>query len=316
MVEYNIRWLKEKGFFRRAIPLKIANKNVLVDESNLLAYAEVLGNSEVKDIKSQLASHKVKYIWFFFPKSGKIKVFRKSGEVKWFFYSPRMRVDYLKSRIDKLNSFSPQNMNILFDIRDVVEKFYWQLWEHRLSMARKIKELREDENKLLVVQHFIDRLIFFYFLAQLGLVKIKNEEKVWVLDRKRTREFFDWICSKLSEKELQDLLNKIFFDVLGEVNESGWSSEEFNVKGERFFIHSPCLNGGLFLEQKIEGIPERKIRIYGIKKLILEVLNNYNWIIGEELPEEEDVIGDLTPEIIGHIYEKFVVSLEQIGIGK
>ena len=316
MVGYNLDWLRKKGFFRKSIPLEVKGKEILVDEKNLLAYVEVFSNKEIEKIKRELLSQKIRYIWFFFPTTGKLKVFRRIGEVKWFYYSAKMRSDYLKSRIDKLNKFSPDNMNILFDIRDIVEKFYWQLWEHRILMAKSIKDLKEDKNKLLAVQHLIDRLIFFYFLAQLKLVKIKNEEREWILDRKNTREFFKWICSQLSEEDLQNFLNKIFFDVLGQVRESGFVSEEFVAGGERFSIVSPCLNGGLFIEQKIEGIPERKIKISRIKKLILEVLNNYNWIIGEEFPEEEDVIGDLTPEIIGHIYEKFVVSLEQIGLGK
>jgi len=319
MAEYNLNWLKKKGFFRKSIPLEVKGKEILVDERNLLAYVEAFSNEEIKEIKRELLSReaqKVKYIWFFFPVARKIKVFRKTGEVKWFYYSAEMRSDYLKSRINKLDRFSPDNMNILFDIRDIVEKFYWQLWKHRILMARSIKELKEDKNKLLAVQHLIDRLIFFYFLAQLKLVKVKNEEREWILDRKNTREFFKWICDQLSESDLQKFLNKIFFDVLGQVKESGFISEEFVIGKERFSIVSPCLNGGLFIEEKIEGIPEGKIRIPGIKKLILEVLNSYNWIIGEEFPEEEDVIGDLTPEIIGHIYEKFVVSLEQIGIGR
>jgi hypothetical protein len=316
MVEYNLGWLKEKGFFKRVIPLEIKGREILVDKKNLLAFVEVFSNEEIEEVKRELLSQKVRYIWFFFPTTGKLKVFRRIGEVKWFYYSARMRSDYLKSRIDKLNKFTPDNMNILFDIRDIVEKFYWQLWEHRILMARSIKELKEDKNKLLAVQHLIDRLIFFYFLAQLKLVKVKNEEREWVLDRKNTRDFFEWICNQLNESDLQKFLNKIFFDVLGQIKESGFVSEEFAIGKERFSIISPCLNGGLFIEEKIEGIPEGKIKISGIKKLILEVLNNYNWIIGEEFPEEEDVIGDLTPEIIGHIYEKFVVSLEQIGIGK
>jgi hypothetical protein len=316
MIEYDIDWLKNKGFFKKIIPLKIKEKEILVDENNLLAYVEVSSNEEIEEIKKELSSQKIRYIWFFFPANGKLKVFRRIGEVKWFYYSTKMRSDYLKSRIDKLSKFSPNNMNILFDIRDIVERFYWQLWEHRILMARSIKELKEDKNKLLVVQRLIDRLIFFYFLAQLKLVKIKNEEKEWVLDRKNTREFFKWICGQLSESDLQEFLNKIFFDILGQVKESGFASKEFKIEKKKFSIVSPCLNGGLFIEEKIEGVPEGKIKISGIKKLILGVLNNYNWIIGKGFPEEEDVIGDLTPEIIGHIYEKFVVSLEQIGLGK
>jgi hypothetical protein len=321
MVEYNLNWLKGRGFFKRAIPLKIKGKEVQVDDENLLAYVEVSSPDEVEELKkemsAEMSAQKVRYIWFFFPDVGKLRVFRKIGGVKWFYYSSKMRSDYLKSRVDKLNKFSPENMNILFDIRDIVEKFYWQLWEMRIVMARSVVDLKEDRNKLLVVQYLIDRLIFFYFLSQLKLVRIKNEEREWILDKRNTREFFKWICSMLNDEEdLQEFLNKIFFEVLGQADESGWGSLEFNIKGERFFVNAPSLNGGLFVEHEIEGIKERKIKIKGIKKLILEVLNKYNWIIGEELPEEEDVVGDLTPEVIGHIYEKFVVSLEQIGLEK
>jgi hypothetical protein len=316
MVKYDMNWLKEKGFFEKIIPLKIEDKEVVVDGNNLLAYIEVSNNEEVEKIRKELSSsaQKIKYIWFYFPFEEKVKVFRRyGGELPWFWCKPELRKEFLKSREDKLNKFSVKNMDILFDTRDIAERFYWQLWEVRIKLAKSIQDLKEDGNKLLVVQHLLDRLIFFYFLAQLGLVRIKNKEIDWKLDRKRTREFFKWICEALSEKDLQDFLNKIFFDVLGEVKENGWSSEYFKIRDENFFVTAPSLNGGLFVEEEFEGKHEREIRIKGIRELILDILNNYNWVIGEEVPEEEDVIGDLTPEIIGHIYEKFVVSLEELG---
>jgi len=319
MVKYDINWLKEKGFFEKIISLKIEDKEVIVDGNNLLAYVEVSNNEEVEKIIKELSSsaQKIKYIWFYFQSEEKVKVFRRyGGELRWFWYKPGLRKEFLKSREDKLNKFSVKNMDILFDTRDIAERFYWQLWEARIKLAKSIQDLKEDGNKLLVVQHLLDRLIFFYFLAQLGFVRIKNKEIDWKLDRKRTREFFEWICKTLSEKDLQDFLNKIFFDVLGEVKENGWSSEYFKIRDENFLVTAPSLNGGLFVEDEFEGKHEREIRIKGIKELILEILNEYNWVIGEDVPEEEDVIGDLTPEIIGHIYEKFVVSLEQIGIEK
>jgi len=316
MVKYDINWLKEKGFFEKIIPLKIEDKEVVVDGNNLLAYIEVSNNEEAEKIRKELSSsaQKIKYIWFYFPFEEKVKVFRRyGGELPWFWYKPELRKEFLKSREDKLNKFSVKNMDTLFDTRDIAEKFYWQLWEVRIKLAKSIQDLKEDGNKLLVVQHLLDRLIFFYFLAQLGLVRIKNKEIDWKLDRKRTREFFKWICEVLSEKELQDFLNKVFFDVLGEVREDGWSLKQFEIGNEKFSVAAPSLNGGLFVEDEFEGKHEREIRIKGIKELILEILNEYNWVIGEEVPEEEDVIGDLTPEIIGHIYEKFVVSLEELG---
>ncbi|MBU5690154.1 MAG: Eco57I restriction-modification methylase domain-containing protein [Candidatus Aenigmatarchaeota archaeon] len=319
MSKYDINWLKEKGFFEKPISLRIEDRDIFLDGNNLIAYAEVFSNEEVEKIRKKISYYakKIKYIWFYFPYEEKSKVFRRDiGELSWFWYKPQLRNEFLKSKEDKLNKFSTKNIDILFDTRDVAEKFYLKLWEVRIKLAISINDLEKDGNKLLVVQHLLDRLIFFYFLAQLGLVRIKNNEKDWKLDRKRTRQFFKWICDVLSEKDLQDFLNRIFFDVLGKVNEIGWSTEYFEIGGEKFSVTAPSLNGGLFIEKEFEGKNEREIKINGIRELILDVLNKYNWILGEELPEEEDVIGDLTPEIIGHIYEKFVVSLEKIGLEK
>jgi len=318
MVKYDINWLKEKGFFEKIIPDKIEGREVVLDDNNRLAYTEVSNNEEVEKIRKWFSSSKkIKYIWFYFPREEKVKVFRRYiGELHWFWCKPDLRKEFLKSREDKLSKLSVKNIDILFDTRDIAEMFYWQLWKARIKMAKSIQDLKEDGNKLLVVQHLLDRLIFFYFLAQLGLVRIKNKEVDWKLDRKRTREFFKWICEALSEKDLQDFLNKVFFDVLGEVREDGWSLKQFTIRNERFSVVAPSLDGGLFVEDELEGKYEREIIIKGIKELILEILNKYNWVIGEEVPEEEDVIGDLTPEIIGHIYEKFVVSLGQISVRK
>jgi len=47
MVEYNIKWLKERGFFEKEIPLKIEGREIIVDSDNLLAYAEVSSNEEI-----------------------------------------------------------------------------------------------------------------------------------------------------------------------------------------------------------------------------------------------------------------------------
>jgi hypothetical protein len=318
MVKYDLNWLKGKGFFSKETQFEIEDKRVIVDPDNLFAYIEVSSNDEIEKSRREILSSfpRVKYIWFYFPQEEKIKVFRRyGGELPWFWYKPNLKGELAKSREDKLNKFSTEDINILFDTRDVAEMFYWQLWKERIKLARGIKELKEDKNKLLVVQYLFDRLIFFYFIAQLGLIKIKNEEKEWKLDRKGTREFFEWICNKLPEKDLQDFLNKIFFDVLGKYEESGWSSKKFELGNEKFSVIAPSLDGGLFIEKKIEGKRESEIKIQGLKELILEILNKYNWIIGEEIPEE-DAIGELTPEIIGHIYERFVVSLDQIGIEK
>jgi len=319
-IKYDINWLKRKGFFKRAIPDKIDKKRVIFDLENKLAYVEVSDNWEVEKLRKIIVrDRRVRYVWFYKPINNSIKVHKKIGEVRWFHYNPniaRSRTDYHKSRQDKLNKFSPNNINILFDIKDVVNRFYNQLWKVRLEMAKSIgNQLEDDKNKLMVAQNFIDRLIFFYFLSQLGLVRIESEglDEPWILNRENTRTFFKWVIDSVKDDyELQDFLNTLFFEVLGKVEYEVWNYSEAEINGEKFAIIGPSLNGGLFREEIVEDKHEREIRMKHIKELI-KVLNQYNWIIGEEVPGEEDVIGDLTPEVIGHIYEKFVVSLEQMG---
>jgi len=320
MVSYDFAWLKSKGFFKKTILLDIEKKRVIIDDECLLAYAEFSSREELDRIRKELAFTKVLYAWFYSPDNGKVRVFRRFGEIKWFYYTPEARGDYLKSRLDKLSRFARENISILFDTKDIVNGFYDQLWDIRRTMARSVTQLKGITNKLIVVQSLINRLIFFYFMSQLGLVKVESKNgsgnKPWVLNRENTREFFRWICDALNDEELQSFLNKTFFSALGKVSDSGWSYLSFRAGDDEFSLCAPSLNGGLFIEQEIGDIPEGDIKIKGIRNLILTVLNRYNWIIGEELPDEEDVIGDLTPEIIGHIYEKFIISLEQIGLGK
>lgn len=148
MDEYNLAWLKGKGFFEKTVPLPLSGTDVLVDDENSLAYIEVKNNEEIERIRRGLSSHKVRYMWFYFPLEKKLKVFRKIGEVKWFFYSPRIkRADYLKSRIDKLNRFSPGDMNILFDIKDVVNLFYWQTMESKDKDGEKCGAIKRRKEQ-------------------------------------------------------------------------------------------------------------------------------------------------------------------------
>ena len=318
MNDYNKDWLKNRGFFEREKREILNNKEIFIDLDNNIAYLEVKNNDELENLKRLVIKNypKTLYIWFYFPEEKKIKVFRRHGiELMWFWFKPEMNEESLKSRMDKLNKLSPSNIDVLFDTRDIADKFYLQLFKIMIKLAKNIKEVKEDYNRLMVVQHFIDRLIFFYFISQMGLIRIKYENKEIKLSRKQTREFISWLKNNLSDIELYEFFSELFFEVLGKVSESGWSHKKVKIRNYEFEIVAPSLNGGLFVENEIENKKEREIKIRGIGELI-DILNKYNWIIGEEIPEEEDVIGELTPEIIGHIYEKFVVSLGEIDIRK
>ena len=120
MTNFDLKWLKEKGFFKKEIFLEISGKTVFADDENLLAYLEISKTDELEKMKRELSDTKFTYMWFYFPLQKRIRVFRRFGEVKWFYYSPEVRSDYLKSRTDKLSRLKPDSLNILFDVRDII----------------------------------------------------------------------------------------------------------------------------------------------------------------------------------------------------
>jgi len=325
-VVYNLDYLKSKGFFEDYGELEIDGKKVIWDKDNYLAYVELENLEELEEFHKKLKKEYVRYEYFYYyiPKENKVKVFKRGCSVA-FTYSDRIsRSDVRESKKDKLNKFSPENLNVLFDTKDVMDRFYNELWQLRLEMAKSIKKPIKDKDKLLVVQHFMDRLVFFYFLCQLGIVKVKysidGESYEYTMNKQTTKEFFEFLIENLNDSELQKLLNSIFFEGLGNehrVNSNGYVDVHVKVGEWEFDISVPYLNGGLFREKKITTennteIRESEIEFTGIKELIA-TLNKYNWVIGDYDEGDEESVLNLTPEILGHVYEKFVVGLENIG---
>ncbi len=320
MVSYDYQFLKNKGFFENQRKFNEDGKDIIVDIDNYLAYVGVRDNDEANELKKLISDNypKIEIIYFHYPTDNKIKVFRRIGEVKWFYYSDNLRKDRKKSKADKLNKFSPDNLDVLFDIKDVMDTFYKELWTHRLEMAKSITEPLTDNDKLFIAQHFIDRLVFFYFLAQLGIIEVtinsNGETYNFKLNKTGTKRFFG-LFGNFKDNELHTLLNKIFFEGLGNgeyADDKGFVELTTSMSNMDITVKVPYLNGGLYRVKEFKGIKETNIKFEGIRKLI-ETLNQYNWVIGEYAEEDDDSVGSLTPEIMGHVYEKFVVGLENIG---
>jgi len=321
MINYDYKFLKSKGFFENQREYGEDGKDIIVDIDNYLAYVEVSDNNEVDELKKLISDKypRIEMIYFYYQTDNKIKVFRRTGGVKWFYYSDAIsKPERKKGKQDKLKKFSPDNVDILFDIKDVMDKFYKDLWTHRLEMAKSITEPLTDNDKLFIAQHFIDRLVFFYFLAQLGIIKVEygEENSYIILNKNKTKEFFKDLIKNLDDEELCSFLNKIFFEGFGNdknIEEKKLIPILYNVKNiGKIIVRVPYLNGGLYRVKKFNGIEETKIKFNGTKNLI-ETLNKYNWVIGEYAEEDDDSVGSLTPEVMGHVYEKFVVGLENIG---
>jgi len=325
-MEFNLDYLRSQGFFKYygKLSKEVSGKqiDIIFDKDNLLMYIELDNEHDFQKIYQELKKNflRVIYFYYYFKNNGKVKVVKRNFSYI-FTYNPNLPdKERKKSKEDKLKRFTSENPDILFNQKDVVDKFYLELWKIRLKLAKSIKENMSDKEKLLVVQRFIDRLIFFYFLIQLGIVKIKIKDEEISLDRNTVSLFFEEL-KNLSDSELHKVLNRLFFEGLGYFDNKSEYERDYEEYVEvpinnEFSIIVPYLNGGLFREKLVttkdnKKIKESEIYFTGIKDLI-STLNKYNWIIGEYEEDDTGSIGTLTPEILGHIYEKFVVGLENI----
>lgn len=219
------------------------------------------------------------------------------------------------SVLDKLNDLeegdptSPQN---LYDTRAVVKKFYEQFEEIRGELIEDVSELNDPEKpgqvKARYVQVIFNRLIFLHFIQEKGLL---NHQEDYLLSRHDDAQ----------EKEsgaYETFWGPLFFRVLAEEgNDDKTENDDDEEEYDTSFIsddHLPYLNGGLFTKDEVEQdhpeiqLGENQTQQDENYERILKFLDRWNWNVDERL----DIIDpkNLSPEILGHIFEQTVNQKE------
>ena len=207
-------------------------------------------------------------------------------------------------KLKLLNNLQIDTIDDLFDQKAVFDHFYKKLWDLRLELGKEIRDMNSvpDNIALMEAQHIIDRIIFTYFICEKGLITEKTHGKI------SGEELFSGIIGQLSdENESWEYLKRLFFEQFAK---SGAPDLDC---GADVYIHTPYLNGGLFRPKNVVRTSEEDLIIEFDWNKIFDPLNKYTWIIEDEIPDHEgEYEGNLTPEIIGHIYEKFVITMETL----
>ncbi|MFW6015715.1 MAG: Eco57I restriction-modification methylase domain-containing protein [bacterium] len=319
-MKYDIEFLKEKGFFKEEmsqtynIPDLLDDTNISYkyDSINRLVYFENICRENIAPIIKHLKGKK-NYVYYWFCEDNRIYCYRTFGENKEFLYNAKhtMGAEWIKGKRQKLREFSSTNIDMLFELKEVVDYFYKQLWLLRIKIAEAIVTPLDENQKIMAAQRIIDRLIFIYFLAEKEIIRLINR-KGRVL-RVNANAVFEHLISE--QDDFYVTLNKIFFDYLNNQN-----NNDLYIEGSSgHSLHIPYLNGGLFKEKEIKYggkiFKESAMEICGFDwKDLIDKLNEYNWIIEEFNPDlvEQNVVGKLTPEVLGHIYEKFVITVSAL----
>lgn len=318
---YDIEFLKGKGYFDQINEQEDTVEDIdidyVFDVENRVAYFEGVPIELVSDIVKELRTRRnFDFYWFWEPENERVEVLRTFGENKQFIYNPDRHVrDTARSKQSKLENISSDGLASIFDVKDIVNQFYRDLWTHRLKLAKSIDapeaEL-SDQDRLLAAQRIIDRLMFTYFLAEkeiiIGVAPNGN------ISRVNAKKLFQRLVGQ--SNDFSNLLKTVFYQRF-----NSQKKNDYTVSDSGFSIYLPYLNGGLFRPQMIEDgsentVSEEDIVIEGFDwSDLIDELNKYNWILEdfevESRSGDERIRGNLTPEILGYIYEKFVITVSE-----
>jgi hypothetical protein len=197
----------------------------------------------------------------------------------------------LLKKIDMLKFEDSNTSNcfyVLFDVREVVDKFYEEYRQLRDVLANLIVGTPEPN---FLSQIILNRIIFIYFLQVKGIIPTN---------------YLDSLYFNMNEGEnfYNDYLELIFFELFNT------EKDQRDSKVDEKFPKIPYLNGGLFSKfegvEILEGKPFKIEIPNNIWKKIFILFNSYGWFIEEERGDSVSI----TPSVLGHIYEKSVVQKE------
>jgi hypothetical protein len=267
-----------------------------IDKRKLLVIYEILDEEKLKEVKDHfLIDAGISYCLILFNR--KVIFFRNFGENKHFIYSERTKNN--SSKINKLENIK-NSIDILFQSKDISAKFYESFKFKRNILAQSIKNDVDPVEKYLISQKIFDRFFFIYFLCHKGIIKFEDGGKI----------SGDNLFSKILLKNgnFLDNLKKLF-------HLFNTSKKDNMLEISEYKLMIPYLNGGLFRPDVLEK--DLKITLKNEEwEDIFEFLNSYHWIIEDVKVTEENEERILTPEILGHVYERSVVEWEQIGFAK
>ncbi|MDD4353585.1 MAG: Eco57I restriction-modification methylase domain-containing protein [Candidatus Nanoarchaeia archaeon] len=289
-----ILYFKEKGFQQENEYYDDEYKEgsyFKVNKRKLLVIYEVFEEDKIKEIKDHfLIDRGLSYCVIIL--DGKLIFLRNFGETKHFIYSERTKNNV--SKIDKLKNI--YDIDLLFQSKDISALFYDGFKVKRNLLVQNIKNNVDPVQKYLIAQKIFDRFFFIYFLCHKDIIKFKNGGKL------SGENLFTKIL--LKKGKFLENLQRLFHM---------FNSQEKNIlEIDEYQIVIPYLNGGLFRPDVLEQDLDIKLKDEEWEE-IFDFLNSYHWIIEDVKLTEEDEEKILTPEILGHVYERSVVEWESEG---
>lgn len=176
------------------------------------------------------------------------------------------------------------------DIERVTKKFYREYADERVHFTELIEGIDDDRDRRWYASILLNRLMFIYFLQQKYFLDNGN---------------INYLQNKLLETRQKSGKDKYFSAFLKALFFEGFAKpeKERSPEARKLLGEIKYLNGGLFLEHKIERdytgihIPDKAF------ENIFQLFGRYSWNLND-IPGGRD--DEINPDVLGYIFEKYI----------
>lgn len=183
------------------------------------------------------------------------------------------------------------------DVERVTKKFYKEFQEQHVAFLELIKGIRDERQRRWYASVLLNRLMFIYFLQRKGFLYLGKQPKL--------QDDVLYLQKKLEEtrrrgKNLyyREFLQTLFFVGFAKPDDDEEKKSLKDVLGD-----VPYLNGGLFLQHKIEiDNPNIQIPDQAFDNLY-KLFASYSWNLDDTLGGQAD---EINPDVLGYIFEKYI----------
>lgn len=272
--------------------------------------AELPGELPGRIARSLGRRTRLQYVWFFDPERRRVQVFRTTRSDAQFRYDPNRHAGPAAERKRERLARARDDVDALFDSGAVVDRFASDLRDHRFALANAIETRNghdlSDRDRLLAAQRVLDRLIVLYVLLERGVVVPVDERGTTVPgETTETVETLVRECGDVWER-LETVFDRL----------NGPEGGEVSLTASRS-LHVPGLGAGLFGSASLEDVggrvDEDEFGVSGFDwRALADDFARYDWRLDALAPGDDDA-DTLTPAVLGHVYERFVVAVSEAG---
>lgn len=188
-----------------------------------------------------------------------------------------------------------QRVRAAFDVDRITKRFYEGYRVEHQAFYETISGIPDAAMQRWYTSVMLNRLMFTYFIQQKAFL---DGDTAYLRNRlKRSLRVGN-------NRFYQDFLCPLFFHGLGQPR------EQRPTATQALLGNVPYLNGGLFLEHRIEKIHGKTITIPDQAFVgPLDFFDHYRWHL-DDRPLRND--GEINPEVLGYIFEKYI-NQKQMG---